>query len=288
MAVVSTLVALLGRLFEALESLVVVLVVFAVVYLFGRYVVVPTVDAVFDRLTADETLQHTVNKVTGAVFLLLGFYLALPLSGLATTPTTIAAITAGGTIAVGFASREILSNFVSGAILVLDPEFRIGDWIQWNDTEGVIESIGFRITRVHTFDNELITVPNSQLTTNVVTNPVSKDRRRIRYEFGIGYEDDIAAARSILLEVALEDEAIEDRPAPKIRVVELADSFVGLEAFFWISDPERAELVEIRSDYIEVVKERFDEAGIEMPYPYRQLTGQVGVWETTSADPPTR
>ena len=162
---------------------------------------------------------------------------------------------------------------------MLDPEFRIGDWIQWGETDGVIEAIGFRVTRVHTFDNELITVPNSQLTTNAVTNPVSKDRRRIRAHFGIGYEEDIETAREILRGVALDDDAIEDRPAPKIRVVELADSAVRLESMFWITDPERAELVEIRSAYIATVKRRLDAADIEMPYPYRQLTGSVDIRE---------
>ena len=279
MAVLSTLATLLGRLFVALESLLVVVVVFGLVYLFGRFVAVPVVDFTLNQVTVDETLQHTVNKVTGAGFLLLGFYLAIPLSGLATTPTTIAAITAGGTIAVGFASREVLSNFVSGAILVLDPEFRIGDWIQWNDAEGVIEAIGFRVTRVHTFDNELITVPNSQLTTNAVTNPVSKDRRRVRARFGIGYEDDIERARGILRQAALDTDAIEDRPAPKIRVLELADSAVTLETLFWISDPERAEILAVRSAYIARVKRRFDAADIEMPYPYRELTGSVDIRE---------
>jgi hypothetical protein len=88
MAVLSTLATLLGRLVLALESLVVVIVVFGVVYLFGRFLAVPAVDAAFDRLTVDETLQHTVHKVTGAGFLLLGFYLALPLSRFATTPAS--------------------------------------------------------------------------------------------------------------------------------------------------------------------------------------------------------
>ncbi|APE95481.1 MscS Mechanosensitive ion channel [Halodesulfurarchaeum formicicum] len=277
MAVISTLLTLLRRLLLALESLAVVIVVFGLVYLFGQYVVVPTVDYAFDSVTADETLKHTIHKVTGAAFLLLGFYLALPLSGLATTPTTVAAITAGGTIAVGFASREILSNFVSGVILVLDPEFRIGDWIRWGETEGVIEAIGFRVTRVHTFDNELITVPNSQLTTNQVWNPANKDRRRVTCRIGIDYDADIQTARDILRQVALTQESIEDRPAPTIHVVELAESDIGLQVLFWIADPERAEIVSIQSEYFEQAKAQLDAAGIDMPYPHRELTGSVDV-----------
>ena len=283
MSVVSTLSILLERLVIALRSLAVVVAIFGSVYLFGRLIAVPAVARLLRDTAVDETVRHTVVKVTGAVFLILGVYLALPLSGLVTTPTTIAALTAGATIAIGFAAREILSNFVSGAILVLDPEFHVGDWIEWDGREGIVEDIGFRVTRIHTFDNELVTVPNADLTTNAVTNPVSKDRRRITCDFGIGYGDDIDRAFGILIEEALSSEDIQDRPAPKARLIELADSSVGLRSFFWITDPARTEVLRIRSEYVKAVKERFDDEGIEMPYPYRELVGSVGTYESPVA-----
>ncbi|MFB6104938.1 MAG: mechanosensitive ion channel family protein [Halobacteriaceae archaeon] len=195
-----------------------------------------------------------------------------------------AAISAGATIAIGFASQNLLSNLVSGALLVLDPEFHIGDWIVWNDREGIIEDIGFRVTRVHTFDNELITVPNSELTANAVVNPATKDTRRLTPQFGIGYEDDIAEARAIMLDVAEATEAIIDRPSPEVLVVDLDPSAVVLEARFWVGYPSRASLLRIESTYVQTVKERFDDAGIELPYPYRELTGSVGTWEEQPPD----
>ncbi|MFB6354255.1 MAG: mechanosensitive ion channel family protein [Halobacteriales archaeon] len=284
MADVSTLAVLLERLVLALRSLTIVIGVVVVVYAFGRFIAVPAVRAATEAAGIDDTLRLTLTKVTGAGFGLLGLYLALPLSGLATTPTTIAALSAGATIAIGFASRDILSNFVSGTILVVDPEFHVGDWIAWDDREGIIEDIGFRVTRVHTFDNELVTVPNSQLTQQAVTNPSSKDRRRIRHEFGVGYDDDVDDARALMLEAARDQDDILDRPAPTVHLVELADSYVGLEAFFWIADPARAEMVRIRSEYVQTVKERFEAADIEMPYPYRELTGSVGTWEAVPTE----
>ena len=279
MAVASTLLSLLEQLAVALRSLAVFLAIVGGVYAFGRFVAVPLVGIAVDATTVDETVRLTALKVTGAVFALLGLYLAVPTSGLANTPTTVAAITAGATIAIGFASRDILSNFVSGAIIVVDPEFRVGDWIEWEGREGVIEDIGFRVTRVHTFDNELVTVPNSELTTNAVTNPVAKDRRRITAEFGIGYGDDIDLAREVLVDVARRHGEILDRPAARVMLVELGESAVGLRAQFWIADPARAEVLRIRSEYVQAVKECFDAEGIEMPYPYRELTGRVGTWE---------
>jgi len=287
MADVSTLATLLERLATALSSLVVFSAIVGGLYLFGRYVAVPAVGAAADAVSLDETARLTAVKVTVAVFALLGLYLAIPLSGLATTPTTVAGLSAGATIAIGFASQDILSNLVSGVFIVLDPKFRVGDWIQWDGKEGIIEDIDFRVTRVHTFDNELITVPNSELTANAVTNPVAKERRRVTYEFGIGYGDDIDEARGILVETALEHPEIVDRPAPRVLLVDLADSYVGIRSQFWIADPARAEFLRIRSEYVQAVKERFDAAGIEMPYPYRQLTGSVGTWETEPSEDAT-
>lgn len=269
---------LLARLVAALQSAAIVVAILGVVYGFGRFVVVPVVGALTEAVGIEDTLRLTLMKVVGATFALLGIYLALPLSGLATTPTTIAAITAGVTIAIGFASRDILSNFVSGAFLVVDPEFHVGDWIEWDGKEGIIEDIGFRVTRVHTFDNEVITVPNAELTKNAVTNPVSKDRRRLRAEFGVGYDEDVEEVREVLLEAATAHEEILDRPAATVQIQSLEDSYIEVTVFFWIADPARAEVMRIRSEYIQSVTERFDEADIEMPYPHRELTGSVGTW----------
>jgi small-conductance mechanosensitive channel len=141
------------------------------------------------------------------------------------------------------------------------------------------------VTRVHTFDNELITVPNSELTTNAIVNPVAKDRLRITSEFGIGYADDIDAAREILVDVASDMPGILERPAPTVHLTDLGESAVGLTVRFWIDEPAHVDFVRVRSAYSQRVKERFDAAGIEMPYPYRQLTGSIETREDRHGTP---
>jgi len=275
---------LFSRLALALRSLAVFVLIAGSVYAIGRFAAVPTLARAADAVDLDETLRLPLLKVTGAAFAVTGVYLAIPLSGLATTPTTVAAISAGATIAIGFASRDVLSNLVSGAFIVLDPEFHIGDWIEWNDRSGVIEDVSFRVTRVHTFDNELVTVPNSELTANAVTNPAAKDRRRVTHEFGVGYGDDLDRVRRLLLDAAVEHEDVLDRPTPRAPIVELGESAVVFRAQFWVADPARMELQRIRSEYVQAAKERFDAAGVEMPYPYRELTGEVGHFEAAGPD----
>jgi small conductance mechanosensitive channel len=132
---------------------------------------------------------------------------------------------------------------------------------------------------VRTFDNELLTVPNAVLTGDVIKNPVAKDELRISFTFGIGYEDDIEQATDIILEEAERHPDILADPAPTVRMSEnpLADSYVGLVSRFWIADPNRADFLKTRGEYVTNVKDRFDAAGIDIPYPQVDLSGRVDI-----------
>jgi small-conductance mechanosensitive channel len=131
------------------------------------------------------------------------------------------------------------------------------------------------VTRVRTFDNELLTVPNSELTNNVVKNPVAKENLRLQFLFGISYDDDIDRAADIIVEEAEAHAEILEDPEPTVRLTELGDSFVGLKSRIWIAQPGRSEFVRIRGEYVQAVKERFDAEGIDMPFPNRTLGGEV-------------
>jgi small-conductance mechanosensitive channel len=271
----ATVADLLARFVGAAEAAGLFAGILLAVYLPGRLLVVPTLDRVGPSLPVSETVWHPFLKVVNATFAVFALYLAVPLSGLATTPTTIAALSAAATLAIGFASRDALSNLVSGAFIVLDPTFHIGDWIVLGDREGIIEDISFRVTRIHTFDNELVTIPNSELTATAVLSPAAKETVRISQELPIGYEEEIAHAERVVVEVATDHEGILDRPRATVRVTELGDSALVLTARFWISNPARADVLRIRSEFIERIKRRFAAEEIEMPYPHRELSGEI-------------
>ncbi len=163
--------------------------------------------------------------------------------------------------------------------ILKDKPFEVGDWIQWGDMSGRVEEIDLRVSRVRTFDNELVTVPNGDLANSAVTNPVAYDTLRQKFVFGIGYDDDIEEATDIIVEKAEAHEEILDDPGVSVRLVELGDSAVGLQSRWWIADPDRGDFVRVRSEYVTAVKEAFDDAGIDMPYVHRQLTGSVEVIE---------
>jgi small-conductance mechanosensitive channel len=261
----------------AVTQFVYFVVAFAAVYLVGRVVVQPLFTRVLDARDLDAHARRPLKKVLSGVVVFVGISVAFGFAGYGNFLTSLATIAAAATLAIGFAMQDVIQNFVAGVFIYTDEPFRIGDWIEWDGNAGIVEDISLRVTRVRTFDNELLTVPNSQLTDGVIKNPVAKDKLRLKVLFGIGYDDDIEAATDIILdEAAAHDDILAD-PEPSVRLTELGDSSVGLQSRVWIADPSRSDFVRTRGEYVTAVKERFDEAGIDIPYPHRTLTGGVEV-----------
>ncbi|MFC6940058.1 mechanosensitive ion channel family protein [Salinirubellus sp. GCM10025818] len=260
-----------------LGQVVAFVVAFVLVYVVGRFLLVRLVDGALRARGMDRTIRGVARKTTRAVVFVGAIAIGLAAAGLPSFLTAAATLGGALALAIGFAAQDLIGNFVAGLFILKDKPFEQGDWIEWGDGEGIVEEIRLRVTRVKTFDNELITVPNSTLANNAVTNPVAYDTLRQKFVFGIGYEDDIDEATGIVVEEAEAHEAILDDPEPSVRVTELGDSAVGLQSRFWIADPSRSDFVKARSEYVQAVKERFDAAGIDMPYPHRQLLGEVDV-----------
>ena len=269
--------ALGNYLADPLFTAAVFVAVFVVLYFVARSVVEPLVRRALDEKGVDKHARRPLMRITRFLVFFVAFGAAFAAAGFGSILTSLATIAAAATLAIGLATQNVIRNFVSGVFIYTEKPFKIDDWIEWeNGTySGVVEDISLRVTRVRTFDNELLTVPNSSLTENVVKNPVEGNRLRLKFVFGIGYEDDIERATEIIVEEAEEHDGIMDEPAPSVRVTELADSYVGLQSRIWIANPSRADFVKTRSEYVENVKNRFDDEGIEIPFPQRDLSGVV-------------
>ncbi|WP_276258434.1 mechanosensitive ion channel family protein [Haloglomus litoreum] len=258
-------------------DLLVFIATVVVFYLLGRIVVVPVVTRLLQARDIDPTLAKPARKVTLAAVVFVAIAIGFAIAGFGNLLTSLATIAAALTLAIGFASQDIIGNLVAGVFLIADPKVRIGDWVEWSDKKGVIEDISFRVSRVRTFNNELVTVPNSELANTAIINPVAKDKLRVPFTFGVGYSDDLDHAQDVILEEAERHEEILDEPAPSTRVTELADSYVGIQSRFWIANPSRADWAKVRSEYVQAVKERCDAEEIDMPYPHQQLLGGIDV-----------
>jgi len=248
-------------------------VVLAGVYLVGRLFVGPLFARVADARGLDAHVRKPLRKLVNAGLAFVAIIVAFGAAGLGNFLQALATISAAATLALGFALQDVIRNFVAGVFIFTDRPFRIGEWIEWNDNAGIVEDISLHVTRVRTFDNELLTVPNSQLTDGVVKNPVEADTLRLKFVFGISYDDEIEEATRVIVEEAKGHEGILDEPEPSVRLVELGDSSVGLQSRVWIGDPSRAKFVEIRGEYVHAVKRRFDEEGIQIPFPNLTVGG---------------
>jgi len=267
----------------AVTQLLYFVVSFFAIYLVGRLTLVPLISRFLDRRDLDRHAKRPLMKVTSFGVVFAAISVAFGFAGYGNFLTSLATIAAAATLAIGLATQDVIKNFVAGVFIYTDKPFKIGEWVEWDggSYSGIVEDIGLRVTRVRTFDNELLTVPNSQLTDGVIKNPVEGDRLRLKFLFGIGYDDDIDEATEIIVEEAEAHPDILDDPAPSVRLTELGDSSVGLQSRIWIDNPSRSDYVKIRGDYVTDVKRRFDEEGIDIPYPNRTLEGGL---ELTSAE----
>ena len=258
---------------DTLAQIVVFVAVFVIVYVIGQLTVAPVVTRAMRARGLDEHARKPLQKLKKFLIFVVALSVAFGSAGFGNFLQAVATIAAAATLAIGFALQDVIKNFVAGIFIYTDKPFRIGDWIEWNGNSGVVEDISLRVTRVRTFDNELLTVPNGVLMADVIKNPVAKDELRLKFVFGIGYDDDIEKATEIIIEEAEQHTDILSEPAPSVRLVELGDSSVGLQSRIWISNPSRSDFVKTRGEYVTAVKQRFDEEGIDIPYPNRTIGG---------------
>ena len=275
---------------EAIASVSIFIVALVGIYVVGRAVSGPLFARLAESRGLDAHARKPLRKVVNFSIFFLAVSIAFGVAGFGSFLRALATIGAAATLALGFALQDVIKNFVAGVFIFTDKPFRIGDWIEWGDNSGVVEDISMRVTRVRTFDNELLTVPNAELMGGVVKNPVAKDTLRLKFTFGISYDDDIERATEIIIEEAESHADILEDPAPSVRLTELGDSHVGLQSRIWIANPSRADFVKIRGEYVQTVKERFDAEDITIPFPNRTIGGGLefqnvdGLAEVTGDD----
>ncbi|GAB6862586.1 mechanosensitive ion channel family protein [Haloplanus litoreus] len=277
---------LVPALVGAVTTVVVFVVAFVVIYLIGKAVVRRGVRGALERRGFDETLVGLAVSTAVAVAAVLAIALAATVAGFGVVLAAFATLAGALALAVGFAAQDLIANFVAGVFIIQDEPFTVGDWIEWDDGSGVVREIHLRVTKLDTFDNQLVTVPNADLANAAVVNNVANDRRRIAAEFGIGYADDIERARAAIVEEAAAIEGVLDDPEPSAPVTGLGDSAVVLSGRCWI-DPRKHGYGAVRARLLEAVKGRFDDEGIDMPYPTTELTGGVEVTEVGGAEAAT-
>jgi small-conductance mechanosensitive channel len=255
------------------------LVGFVAVVVVGWFVIEPLVARyVRQRNSNNPTIQEAVSRYVRLVVLVVAFFIAAGTAGYGQLIGDSALVVAAGTLAIGVAGQTVIGSIVSGLVLVADPEFNVGDYIEWADNEGTVQSITLRVTRILTPNGELVTVPNTALTGQAVTRPYGRGRYRIVEHVGVAYEADVSEALDHLTAAA---EAVDDivaEPTPKAYVDDFGGDAVVLRVHYWIADPRRRDVFGVRSAYARTIKERLEAADITIsPASKRELLGRIEV-----------
>ena len=215
---------------------------------------------------ASSLLQDFVVGSVKRVTLIIGLVIGIYYLGVNITPL-VAAIGAAGLV-IGLALQGTLSNFASGLLILIYRPYDVGDVIDGGGVTGKVEAMNLVSTRVLTFDNQVMIVPNNSIWNGVITNVTGRKTRRVDLTFGIGYGSDIGKATSILEEAMKGHDKVLADPAPVVRVHSLGDNSVNLIARPWV---RTAEYWDVYWDLMREVKERFDAEGINIPFPQRDL-----------------
>ncbi len=210
----------------------------------------------------DETIVKFLSNIVYGGLLL--FVILASLSNLGVNTTSFIAVLGAAGLAVGLAFQGTLSNIGAGVLLIFFRPFKVGDFIQAAGESGVVEEINLFSVLLKTGDNKQIIIPNSSIIGGNITNFSAKETRRVDFTFGIGYDDDLRLAKSILEKIVSSDERVLKDPAPFVAVGELADSSVNFVVRVWVSS---ADYWGVYFDTLEKVKLTFDEKGISIPYP---------------------
>lgn len=181
----------------------------------------------------------------------------------------LTAVVASAGLALGLALQGSLSHFAGGVLILILRPFKVGDYIESSNYSGTVEKISIFYTYLVTGDNKEVLIPNGKLANGSLINYSTKDTRRVDLTIGIGYEDDLIMAKNILYNILRGHNLILNEPEPFVAVCEQADSSLNFTVRAWA---KRTDYWTVKFDLLETIKLRFDEEGINIPYPQMDLT----------------
>ncbi|KAM3094737.1 mechanosensitive ion channel family protein [Phormidesmis sp. 146-35] len=254
-----------------LPNIVLAIVVFIIFFFVGR-----SIKRIVRRATENRRRARNLGLVLGRLaqgsIILVGLFVALSIVIPSLRAGDLVQLLGISGVAIGFAFRDILQNFLSGILILLTEPFQIDDQIVFKDFEGTVERIETRATTIRTYDNRRIVIPNSELFTNSVTVNTALQHRRMEYDIGIGYGDDIHLAKQLMLEAIASVNEVLKEPAPDVLVVGFGESAVNIRVRWWISPPRRIDDLTSRDQVLIAIKQKlYIENGIDLPYPTQQI-----------------
>ncbi|MBU1341714.1 MAG: mechanosensitive ion channel [Proteobacteria bacterium] len=245
------------------------LIVAILIFLIGKWLagkISKILTHVLEKSKVDITLIKFLENIIYYTLMIVIVIAAAGQMGINTT--SFLTIVGAAGLAIGLALKDSLSNFASGVMLIMFRPYRVGDVVNAGGVSGKVVSISLFNTILNTPDNQKLIVPNSSITSNVITNVTANDTRRVDLVIGIGYDDDIKKTKDTLNRIVREDSRILDDPKPTIAVSALADSSVNFVVRPWV---KTSDYWDVYFDLTEKIKITFDKEGISIPYPQQDV-----------------
>ncbi|KNG93773.1 mechanosensitive ion channel family protein [Pseudaestuariivita atlantica] len=252
--------------FRLLPNIGLALVVLVLFWILGRIV------GGLIRRSAKNRDRGNLGDVGGSLvrwtITIIGVMLAVTIVAPSVTPADLFASLGIGSVAIGFAFKDILQNMLAGILILLRQPFEVGDQIVSGGHEGTVEKIETRATLIKTYDGRRVVIPNADIYTDAVVVNTAFEKRRSQYDIMIGCNDDWDEARRIMEETCASVKGVLSDPAPETIPWDMAMDGNTIRLRWWTA-PERADVVHIYGRVIQQVYQALDKAGIDMPYPTR-------------------
>lgn len=253
---------------ERVPYLIIALIVFTIFWLLSKLFKIVVRKTLGSRAHRKQNLVLVLNRIGSTFIVFLGLMIALVIAIPGFTPGQLISALGIGSVAIGFAFKDVFQNLLSGILILLSEPFRIGDQIVSGNFEGTVENIQIRATYIRTYDGRRIVIPNAQLFTNVVTVNTAYTRRRISIDLKLGYAEDIDYAKCIIAETLDNMPSVAKEPAPPTVVVkDLQDTGVVLNLRWWIDASTQVNVTSSTDEVLTGVKHALKAEGILLPVP---------------------
>ena len=250
------------------KSILVVVCAMYVTVLSSRGINAFLIQEILPRYRVTRGVQESITRLVHYGILVIGFMVLIKLLGFKFGDIAIIGGALG--VGIGFGLKEIVNNFVSGLILLFERPVKVGDIIVVGQDMGEVTSLGLRATTVQTFDNAEIVIPNAELITCSVTNwTLAEKRVRVKIPIGVAYGTDVSAVLKMLLSCAGSNPIVLTKPPPRALFLAFGDSSLNFELRAWISDFNDS--LTVRSELNQDIENEFQMAGVEIPFPQRDL-----------------
>ena len=225
-------------------------------------------ERILARTRLDVGARHSISAATGYVGFAIAAMLAVTTLGL--DLSNLAIVAGALSVGIGFGLQNVVNNFVSGLLILIERPIKVGDWIVVSGYEGTVKRISVRSTEIETFDRSEVILPNSELVSSPVTNWTHKTRIcRVIVPVGVAYGSDTELVKDLLLKCAKENEDVLSYPAPFIIFKEFGDSSLNFELRVYARDTDY--FLTVINDLHFAIDKAFRENGVEIPFPQRDL-----------------